>query len=266
MKLERVARRLFRNSGSRLLGLMLLAGGFLVLPALAQDKPALNVEPGRKIFQDKCAFCHGVDATGGRGPDLVRSPVVADDVRGNLLDEVIQNGRPDKGMPAFRLSAQETSEVVAFLHFRFEQGIESAHLPKSYSVKWLLTGNAAAGKAFFEGAGGCKACHSTSGDLAHVTSKYSPLELEARMVYPSESGESPTVTVTLPSGKVVAGQLVHIDEFSVGLRDQSGWYVSYPRDKVAVEVHDPLAAHRELLGRLTQDEMHDLFAFLETLK
>lgn len=242
----------------------LLIISLIALPALAQNKPSPAVERGQKLFEGNCSFCHGVDATGGRGPDLVRSRLVSDDNNGNLIGQVILSGRPNKGMPALHLSDQQIADVAAFLHYRQAQGLASAHIPKNYALKWLLTGNAVAGKSFFDGAGKCKDCHSPTGDLAHVATKYSPLELEWRMLYPT--GGQRTVVVTLPSGKVLRGPLEHLDEFTVALRDSSGWYHSFPRDQVKISVHDPLAAHRELLSRLTQADVHNLFAYMETLK
>ena len=231
----------------------------------SEEKLSPTVERGKKAFDGNCAFCHGEDATGGRGPDLVRSALVAHDKDGDQIGPVILNGRPSKGMPALHLSGTEIKDIAAFLHYRQAQGLASAHLPANYALKWMLTGNAAAGKRFFNGAGKCNGCHSPAGDLAHVASKYAPLELEAMMLYPG-GRDHRTVTVTLPSGKTIEGPLDHLDEFTVSLHDSAGWYRSFPRDQVKVSVHDPLAAHRELLDKLTQADMHNLFAYLETLK
>ena len=244
----------------------------------AQEKPAAQQEPakdaatldrGRKLFEQSCGFCHGPDATGARGPDLVRSPLVAHDVNGNLIGEVIRHGRPDKGMPpTATMTDEQVADIAAFLHARALQAIESAGVPRSYPVEKLLTGNADTGKAFFNGAGGCKNCHSSTGDLAAIATKYSPIELEAEMLYPDgrRTTAHATAVVTLPSGEQIKGALVHADDFMVGLRDAFGWYRSFPRDRVKVELQDPLTAHRELLGKLTQAEVHNLFAYLETLK
>ena len=75
-----------------------------------------------------------------------------------------------------------------------------------------------------------------------------------------------TTVVTLPSGEQIKGKLDHADDFMIGLHDDSGWYRSFPRNRVKVELQDPLAAHRELLEKLTQADMHNLFAYLQTLK
>jgi cytochrome c oxidase cbb3-type subunit 3 len=223
------------------------------------------IKQGAQQFQQSCGFCHGPDATGARGPDLVRSKVVADDDNGNLIGEVIRQGRPDKGMPALPLNSGQIQAITAYLHDRAREGLESARLPKEYPLSKLLTGNAEAGKAYFEGAGGCKACHSPTGDLKGVASKYSPLEIEAQMLYP-EHAPPTTVTAVLPSGERVKGTLEHLDEFTVALRDDSGWQRSFSRDEVMLEMDDPLGAHQKLLVKISEKELHDLFAYMETLK
>jgi cytochrome c oxidase cbb3-type subunit 3 len=234
-------------------------------PARPQsDAPDPAIERGHKQFVQACGFCHGPDATGARGPDLVRSLLVAHDVKGDLIGGVIRQGRPDKGMPAMPLSDEQVTDIAAFLHARAAEAIRSSRLPSVYPVERLLTGNAEAGKSFFNGAGGCNKCHSPTGDLDKVASKYSPMDLEAHMLYPG--GQHTTVVVTLPSGEQIKGPLAHIDDFMIALRDDSGWYRSFTRERVKVEIQDPLAAHRELLGKLTQADVHNLFAYLENLK
>ena len=240
--------------------------------AAAQETPANGtaaVDRGRPLFGQFCGFCHGPDATGARGPDLVRSPLVAHDVNGNLIGEVIRQGRPDKGMPpAATITDEQVADIAAFLHARAAEAVHSAGVPRSYPVEKLLTGNADAGKAFFNGAGGCKNCHSPTGDLAGIATKYSSIDLEAHMLYPGKGQATahPTAVVTLPSGEQIQGPLVHADDFMVSLRDASGWYHSFPRERVKVELENPLGAHRELLGKLKQADVHNLFAYLETLK
>jgi cytochrome c oxidase cbb3-type subunit 3 len=240
----------------------MLSGALLLTGADKPDQAA--VERGRKEYIAACGFCHGNDATGNRAPDLIRSPLVNHDEKGNLLGPVIREGRPDKGMPGLRMTDQQISDIAAFLHFRRAEALASAHVPKDYPVAKLLTGDAQAGKAYFEGAGGCKSCHSPTGDLTGLAKKFSPIELQARFLYPR--GARPTATVTLPSGQQITGQLAHLDEFDVAVRDGSGWYRSWPRKRVQVEIRDPLKAHRDLLAKYTDADIHNLFAYLESLK
>jgi cytochrome c oxidase cbb3-type subunit 3 len=235
-------------------------------PALPQQSEAPDpaIERGHKQFEQACGFCHGPDATGARGPDLVRSPLVAHDVKGDLIGDVIRHGRPDKGMPAMPLTDAQVSDIAAFLHARAVEALRSNGVPKVYPMEKLLTGNADAGKAFFNGTGGCNSCHSPTGDLSGIALKYSPIDLQAHMLYPE--GHHTTAIVTLASGEQIKGPLEHVDDFMVSLRDASGWYRSFSREHVKVELQDALAAHRETLGKLTQADVHNLFAYLESLK
>jgi cytochrome c oxidase cbb3-type subunit 3 len=223
-----------------------------------------SIERGQKLFVQSCGFCHGNDATGSRAPDLVRSAAVNHDESGTTLGPIIRNGWPDKGMPGLPMNDAQISDIAAFLHARVLAALNSSQVESSYPLERLLTGNSAAGEAFFRGAGGCTGCHSPSGDLADIARKYTPINLQQRLLYPS--GSSAKVTVTLRSGKQFSGILAHADEFNVSLRDSSGWYRSWPRDQVETKIDDPLEAHRQLLYRYTDSNIHDLFSYLETLK
>jgi len=236
----------------------------LAVAALAADPDPKAVERGRELFQQACGFCHGNDATGARGPDLVRSAMVSHDEDGNLIGPVIKNGREEKGMPAFAYTSEQISDLAAFLHAQTEVALHSNSVPRDYPVEKLLTGDPAKGKAYFLGAGHCNSCHSPTGDLTGVAKKYSPVDLEARFLYPR--GKRPSVTVTVRSGEKVSGTLAHLDEFTVALNDSAGWHRSWARSQVKVDVRDPLEKHRELLSQYTDADIHNLFAYLETLK
>jgi cytochrome c oxidase cbb3-type subunit 3 len=237
------------------------------------DKEA--VERGRKIFVPTCGFCHGNDAHGKSGPDLVRSPLVLHDNKGDVIGPVIREGRPSRGMPAFAgLTAEQIADISTFLHSRAADVSNRF----AYKIGDLITGDAQKGAAFFNGDGHCANCHSTTGDLAHVATKYEPVELQRRMLYPAPSliemflGKAakpavPTkVTVKLASGEQISGTLEHLDEFRVSLHDASGWYRSFSRENATVDVQDPRAEHEALLPKYTDDAMHNLLAYLETLK
>ncbi len=241
------------------------------IPAFAQHgKPTpeqlVVIERGKSQFKSSCGFCHGEDATGNRAPDLVRSSIVNRDQDGTLLVPVIRNGRPDKGMPGFpTLKEAEVADIVAFLHYRADQAAHSASVPSDYPVAKLLTGNADEGKAYFNGAGGCTGCHSVTGDLAHVASKYSPIDLQQHIVYPPGRPRRSAI-VTVQDGSKFEGRIVQDDEFTIGIVAQDGWYRSWPRASVKVEVRDPLQAHRELTSKYTNADLHNLFAYLVTFK
>lgn len=221
--------------------------------------------PGKKEFQQTCGFCHGPDGRGASGPDLIRSSLVSHDLNGNLIGPVIRNGRPEKGMPAFQLSDVEIRQIADFLHAEAHLASSVAQrIPEEYPMEKLLVGSAEAGKSYFNGQGRCTECHSPTGDLAHIASKYKPIDLQTRIAFPS--GTAPAITVTDSSGKTFTGEEIHADEFIISLRDAKGWEHSWNRSTVKVEVHDPLATHVALLMHYTDKNIHDLFAYLETLK
>jgi cytochrome c oxidase cbb3-type subunit 3 len=242
--------------------LLLVAGGARAQTPVEATKE--QIAQGHKQFQQSCGFCHGADATGARGPDLVRSPLVAHDVKGELIGAVIRQGRPDKGMPAIEMSNEQVLDIAAYLRSRTQDAINSSGIPEGYPAAKLLTGNLEAGKTFFNGAGGCKDCHSATGDLAHVAGKFSPVDLEARMLYPDE--EHAIAMVTLSSGEQVKGAVVHNDDFMIAVRNDSGRYRSFHRAEVRIEIQHPLAEHRKLLDKITKTQLHDLFAYVESLK
>jgi cytochrome c oxidase cbb3-type subunit III len=246
--------------------MLVLAFGLVQLHAQSAS-PEL-VDRGRLQFSQSCSFCHGLEATGGaEGPNLMRSSLVRHDSGGDLITQVILNGRPGKGMPPIALNADQIKSVVTFLHARLQKSdLASPKAPgEAFDLKRPLTGNSDAGKTYFNGAGKCSACHSVTGDLAHIATKYGPAELQARFLYP-ESDEPVNVIVSLPSGTRIRGKLVDKDHFYVGIHDQDGWYHSWPLDQVTVQIQDPLAPHIELLGKYINADIHNLFAYLETLK
>ena len=244
--------------------------------------PPDQIQAGKTLFAAQCSFCHGRDAGGGEsGPDLMASALVEQDVHGEKIGEVVRNGRLGKGMPAFdHVDEQQLAALVAFIYDRKAKAKEGRR--RTVDVSDLQTGNAEAGMRYFNGAGGCAKCHSPSGDLAGIAGKLQGLELLKRMLY-RENGRAaesspgdgrlagpskamPTATVTLPSGETVTGKLAYRDEFTIALTDPSGWYRSWPVTRVKFTVMNPLDAHIEQLGKYTDEDMHNVLAYLQTLR
>jgi cytochrome c oxidase cbb3-type subunit III len=234
-----------------------------------------TLQRGKTLFTAQCGFCHGVNAKGGEsGPDLLRAVPVLDDEDGNLIGPIVLNGRGDRGMPKFNLTKEQISDIAAFLH----EGIRAAAQRGTYQIQNIVTGNAAAGKAYFNGAGKCNTCHSATGDLRRVGAKYDPVILQGKFLMPrggrgpynpAELPSSPvTVSVTLPDGKTFDGRLERIDDFNVALTDAKGEYHSFTRkgDVPKVVRHDPLQAHFDLLPKYSDADMHNLTAYLVTLR
>jgi cytochrome c oxidase cbb3-type subunit 3 len=253
------------TSRTRLLAAYLavsLSPKLLVAQATPKTYPPDQVKKGNVVFQQDCSFCHGHDATGGEsGPDLTRSRLVREDVDGNKIGPIIRNGRPDKGMPPFDKSDDQIASLMAFIHTQQNTFRNTKGGRKGVDPEDLKTGNLEAGKKYFNGA--CASCHSPTGDLAGVATRYEGLRLEMQMLYPREPKSH--VTVTLASGETIAGRLAYLDEFTVALIDAGEMYRSWRTRDVKYKVDAPVNAHAELLGKYTDDDIHNLMAFLQTL-
>jgi len=220
---------------------------------------------GEKLFAPNCAFCHGEKARGASGPNLVRSTLVLHDEKGELVGPAIAKGFPDKGMPGFpNFTAPELADISQYLHLQVELVANRG----TYKRLNVVTGNASAGEAYFNGVGGCKSCHSVTGDLAHIGSRYEPDQLQNRFVWPAggRGGVRQKVTVTVPGGQSITGTVRRMDDFDISITDSAGNYHSWRRESVKVELEDRLVGHRRLLDKYTDADMHNLTAYLVTLK
>jgi cytochrome c oxidase cbb3-type subunit III len=241
------------------------------------EDPA-RVERGAITYASSCGFCHGGDARGAQGPDLTRSLYVLTDEDGKILGDFLKAGRPESGMPAFpALPEAQLTDLAAFLKMRAAEGSGRPAMNPAD----IVVGDAAAGQVYFNGAGGCSTCHSPAGDLKGVGARYNPVILQGRMINPrvvtgGRRGAPPPrtvpvqVKVTLAPGRVISGTLVSIDDFFVTLIDTAGDRRTIERpiggDMPKVEINDPLEAHRQLMLKYTDEAMHDLVAYLVTLK
>lgn len=262
------------------------AGGSGFIGAGPDDAHVVDpeaAEKGRSVYVAECVTCHGNKARGGpdslppaqRGSDLVRSLVVLKDRYGATVGEFLRKGHPTQsGRHSSSIKGEEAINLAHFLHQKLTDTLRSGPYNKPINV---LTGNAAAGREYFNGAGGCTKCHSTMGDLAGVGAKYDPVTLQQKFLFPKSfaagrGGRSvkppkPTTIDVTVNGRTVSGLLLHLDDFNVSLRDEAGEYRSWARTaQMKITVHDPYAGHVALLDRYTDKNMHDIVAFLETLK
>lgn len=232
-------------------------------PPTRKSYPLALVQSGDSLFQQSCSFCHGRDAGGAAGgTDLKGSKLVTEDVDGDKIGAVVRSGRPEKGMPHFEFSDQQIASLMAFIHTQQNNALTWGR--RTVDVSDLQTGNAEAGRRYFNSVGGCAVCHSPTGDLAGIASRYEGLALEQQMLYPKDAKSK--VTVTLASGQTIQGALKYLDEFTVGMIDLTGTYRSWRTSDVKYKVDAPVNAHVELLSKYTDEDVHNLMAYLQTLR
>ncbi len=230
------------------------------------------IERGKGVYGVNCQFCHGADTRGGDGgPSLLRSALVLADDHGELMAPVVRSGRP--GMPKFTMTDEQIADIAAFVHtFRAAGYDESRMKPPS-----IVVGDAKAGEAFFQSK--CASCHSASGDLRGLATRIpDPRLLQQTWLMPGTGGgrgaapvvrvPPTTVVVTLPSGERVEGTLDRIDDFTVALTTADGTRRSFRTtgNTPKVEIRDPLQPHRELWRTYSDTDIHNVTAFLVTLK
>jgi cytochrome c oxidase cbb3-type subunit 3 len=241
-----------------------------------------GADRGKSVYIAECITCHGVKARGGnpnlptnqQGPDLIRSLVVLHDRYGKEIGPFLAKGHPLQSGGS-SLKVEEVSDLSHFLHQKVYNTLRSG---PELQIQNVLTGDPKAGAAYFNGAGKCNTCHSPTGDFKGIGGRYDPPTIQSKFLFPRTVGfgrrgaaartEKPvTVTVTPSNGQAVTGVLVALDDFNVSLRDSEGSYRSFKiTESLKVVKHDPYAMHVALLDRYTDKNIHDIVAYLESLK
>jgi cytochrome c oxidase cbb3-type subunit III len=227
------------------------------------DKEAAS--RGAPLYQQSCAFCHGPQAHGATGSSLITADEVLKDDHGEHLVSFLKKGRPEKGMPAFAaMSDDQLKDISEFVHLQVEEVANRG----AYHVLNLLVGVEEKGRQYV--AGHCVPCHAP-GAFAHIDSKFrSPEQLQRGWIWPARTEDgSPaaTATVKMPDGGTISGRVTQVSDFRITLEDHAGKPHTIDRKPgVKVEMKDPLAAHQEMIKTLANEDMHNVTAYLETLK
>jgi len=249
-----------------------------------QTRPLASPEViarGKAVYGVNCAACHGGDLRGGDqgGPSLLRSLAALSDQHGEVIAPIVRGARQDKGMPGFNLNESDVTAISEYIHSVLAMVGSQARPPGAADPATLnvLVGSASAGQLYFQAK--CASCHSVTGDLKGIASKYSdPRMLQNTWVSGGGGGgrggrgggpTKPTpVTVTLSNGQKLEGTLIRKDDFIVTLKLADGTRKSIARDGDVpkVEVRDPDEAHKKLVPTLEDKDMHDVTAYLATVK
>jgi len=262
-----------------------LSGAVVRGSAGPDDKPLVDakaVEIAEPLWSADCSTCHGKDARGTpRGPNLVRSLLVLSDRYGSKIGPYLRTQHPK--LPSGKILEPTDTQVLLLAHLlrsRLNDTLRGAPMFKPGNV---LVGDAKAGADYFNGEGACTKCHSATGDLAGIASRVTdPVNVQQRFLFPANAfggrrGGAPgaggrpapvvRVTVTPPSGESMTGELVSMDDFNVTLRAADGQPRTFRRMAgTRVVKDDPFAAHIALLEQITDAQIHDVVAYLWTLK
>jgi mono/diheme cytochrome c family protein len=191
--------------------------------------------------------------------------VVLDDDHGEHIAPYVKKGRPDKGMPAFEdMPDAQLKDIAEFLHLQVEEVANRG----GYKVLNILVGDNAKGKAYVEGH--CLSCHAAE-TFAHIGSRFrSPEQLQRGWIWPSRASDAKlamTATVKTRDGAVLAGRVVQVSDFRIVVVDAAGQKHAVEREAgVGVEIKDPLAAHEQMILTLSNSDMHNVTAWLASLK
>lgn len=229
----------------------------------APDKAA--AERGAPLYQQSCSFCHGPQARGAEGPSLITSDVVLDDIHGADIVPFLKEGRPDKGMPSFAsVPDDKLRDIAEFLH----QQVEDVANRGTYQLKNIVVGNAAQGKEYVETH--CTSCHK-AGSFDHIAGQFRTADqLQHEWVWPNRPNNNSlaiTADVKTPDNQTISGRVTQISDFRITLVDSNKETHTIDRGPgVEVQLHDPLKPHQEMLLTLKNNDLHNVTAYLETLK
>jgi cytochrome c oxidase cbb3-type subunit III len=237
---------------------------FAAIPIFAQNAPGGGENQGAVLYASNCAYCHGADGKGGRGPAIATmSNVIA--LSDTDLAAIVHNGEADRGMPSFPdLGDQGTHAVVQYL--RMLQGVTGT--PPAAQV----TGDADAGRVLFFGKGQCSSCHMIDGKGGFIASDMTAYgqnrpasDIRQAIVNPDAhlAATSRVVEVRTKAGQNLTGVVRSEDNMNITLQTQDGRYHFLERSTLAaVNYTDHSLMPHDYGTRLTAKQLDDLVSFL----
>lgn len=252
----------------------------------AQQRPPGDpeaIKKGAGLYGIYCRACHGPDLRGGDqgGPNLLRSQTVLNDQSGELILPIVQNGRQNPGMPVMpplNIPDGDVRAIATYIHSVTASARGQGAPPEGAPIELdIVVGDAKAGEAYF--AKTCTACHTAAAMQGIATRLGAPMALQNYWVgggggrggrggAPASPPSPVTATVVDGDGQKFAGRLVRIDDFYIVIALEDGTSRSFRRngDLPKFEIKDPRDAHRKLLPTYTDKDIHDVTAYLVTMK
>lgn len=221
-----------------------------------------DIAAGYRVYSSTCVQCHGAYGDGISGVDLRRG-VFRRATSDEDLGRVVTTGVPGAGMPPFKLEPAELTGIIAFIRAGFDQ---------TASVR---VGDAARGRAVFDGKGGCATCHRVQGrgaltapDLSGVGLARTVGALQRSLLDPTTAmvpANRPLKVVT-KSGETIEGRRLNEDTFTVQMIDARGRLRSLVKADVRSLVYGSASPMPSYASRLTPDEIADLVGYLASLR
>jgi putative heme-binding domain-containing protein len=260
-----------RRSRPALAAILVLAGGLALAEAQTREEaPPKNpyqptpgtLQEGMAAFRANCAYCHGMDGRGARGPDL--TGIYGAGRTEETLYPLVRAGVPGTEMPPAGVFLQEPDTWKVLMYIR-TLGVPPSPPPQ---------GNAENGERIFRAR--CASCHKVNGrggvlgpDLSRIGSARTSAALTRQIrgaVEDFRDGYEP-VTVTTSEGRTVRGTRKGEDLFSVQVMDTTERLQGYVKSDVkAVTSEKRSIMPVYSLDQLNQQDLNDLLVYLSTLR
>jgi putative heme-binding domain-containing protein len=246
--------------GFRIGTLVLVAGTLLAQRSYSPG----DVEDGERLFLANCSACHGPEGDAVPGVDLGHGKFRRASSDEELI-KIILNGIQGTAMPPNNFTNFQASTIVAYLR----------DLAATAGRGALPAGDAAQGKAIFEGKGGCSACHRVKGagarlgpELTDIGALRRAVELERSIVDPDAEvlPQNRFFRVVTKDGTTVTGRLLNQDAFTVQLFDASERLLSFSKPDLKEYAFVTKSAMPSYQGKLSPKELADLVSYLVSLK
>lgn len=236
----------------------------LAIPLAAQQRYlSSDVETGSRLYRINCFACHGPEGNSIPGVDFQRGQFKRASTDEDLL-RVIVTGVPGTAMPPTAVNDSARLALVAYIRSLHDSAASTAGL-----------GDAARGKALFEGKGTCLTCHRVNGkgsrrapDLSEVGAIRTAEYLERSMVAPNESvlPEHRTVRAVTRQGTVVTGRRLNEDTHTIQIIDAEEHLRSLDKSELKEYAIVTTSSMPSYEGKFSSAELADLVTYLLSLK
>jgi cytochrome c oxidase cbb3-type subunit III len=240
----------------------------------AQGPQTPDVERGKQLFEENCSVCHGVDASGGDGPDLRGVP---DSLGDTAMREIVRRGIPGTAMPNFYLNVSEkdAANIVAYIRTL-----------KGATTSAATIGDSAKGAALYNSSG-CPGCHMIAGQGGNIGPELTRIGAMRGTPYLRNALEHPGTDLPKVSegaftgrwtqylmfravdkdGHVVEGIRVGEDSFTIVLKDSSGkFHGLWKPDLQSLEKEPGKSFMPSYKDSFSGTQMDDVVAYLASLK